>query len=631
MRRRGRRERGWRTLAVAVHAAGLTSACSSSPPTGPSATTPPPPPPPPAALVITGGNAQTALAGEAVASAPRVRVTTPAGDGVPGVFVSFSVISGGGSVEFPSDTTDSSGSASPGIWTLGSQVGTQQLRATAAGLGSATFSAVATAGAPDAIVIAKGDAQSATAGTAVSIRPAVSVRDGGSNPVSGISVTFSVLEGGGSITGAVVTTNAAGIAEIGSWTLGTVAGANRLQAASNGLAPITITATGVPGPAASVAVEAGDGQSAAAGTPVPVAPAVRVSDAHGNPVAGVPVTFAVTAGGGSVAAAAQSTGPTGIATVGGWTLGTTPGANGLRATVAGTGIAGSPIGFVATGTAAGSGPAYDIEIRYNAGSSPTGAQLSAFASAETKWESLITGDLPPVAVNRPAGTCSSSSPISETVDDLVIFVTLEPIDGPGGVLGTAGPCLIRFGTLLPVAGTMRFDTADLATLESNGLLDDVVLHEMGHVLGIGTLWGSLGFLADPAAAGGVDPHFTGPSAISAFNALGGSGYGGAKVPVEAGGGAGTQDGHWRESVLDRELMTGWIDAGSNPLSLLTASSLDDLGYTVDSGAADAFGISISPSIVPRAGTTGLKLEGDMSLVPIEVVDPGGRPVRRIPR
>lgn len=42
---------------------------------------------------------------------------------------------------------------------------------------------------------------------------------------------------------------------------------------------------------------------------------------------------------------------------------------------------------------------------------------------------------------------------------------------------------------------MEFDSADAAALDAAGTLDDVVLHEMGHVIGFGTLWNTvnLGF------------------------------------------------------------------------------------------------------------------------------------------
>lgn len=431
--------------------------------------------------------------------------------------------------------------------------------------------------------------------------------------------------------GATATSNGAGDASPSSWALGTTAGSNQLRASVAGVPTVTLTATGVAGAASSVVATAGDGQSATVSTGVSVPPTVRVDDAHGNPVSGVSVTFAVTAGGGSVGGAAQSTDAGGLASVGSWTLGSTPGANALSATV--DGVSGSPVAFVATGTAGGGGGgAFNIEIRYNPGSTPTAAQQAAYDAAEAKWEAVIIGDLPDTPVSRPAGTCTSTNPINETIDDLVIFVTLEVIDGPGGVLGSAGPCLIRSGSNLPLAGSMRFDIADLSTLEGNGLLDEVILHEMGHVLGIGTLWPTLGLLVDPAGAGGLDPHFIGADATVAFNAAGGAGYVGNKVPVEDGGGSGTQDGHWRESVFDTELMTGWIDFASNELSLVTVESLDDMGYTIDPGQADSYSLPVSPSIIPRSGgALSIQLVNDILRSPLEIIDTTGRRVGLIPR
>jgi hypothetical protein len=99
------------------------------------------------------------------------------------------------------------------------------------------------------------------------------------------------------------------------------------------------------------------------------------------------------------------------------------------------------------------------------------------------------------------------------VDDLVILANLTAIDGPGAVLGAAGPCLIRVSGNLPAVGQMRFDIDDLELLEVSDVLGAVILHEMGHVLGIGTLWSLQDLLADPSLSGGTDPHFTGPLAI----------------------------------------------------------------------------------------------------------------------
>jgi hypothetical protein len=96
-------------------------------------------------------------------------------------------------------------------------------------------------------------------------------------------------------------------------------------------------------------VVAGAGQTAPAGSKVPVRPAVRVTDAQGDPVQGVTVTFAVTGGGGTVDDPVRTTGSDGIARSGNWTLGPTPGSNTLEAR-AGS-LQGSPVVFTAEGTA----------------------------------------------------------------------------------------------------------------------------------------------------------------------------------------------------------------------------------------------------------------------------------------
>jgi len=230
-----------------------------------------------------------------------------------------------------------------------------------------------------------------------------------------------------------------------------------------------------------------------------------------------------------------------------------------------------------------------------------------------------------VPLNVAAGSCGTGSPaVNETIDDVVILVSLVPIDGVGQILGAAGPCFVRSTGGLTIMGAMRLDTDDLDALEAQGLLGTVILHEMGHVLGFGTLWSTMGLLADPAGSGGTDPHFTGAGAIAAFNDAGGASYsGGAKVPVESMGGPGTQDAHWRESVFDNELMTGFINFGENPLSGVTVASLGDEGYLVNTLGADTYSLAPAP-ILRRGPTKTVLLENDVLKLPIGVVGTSGR-------
>ncbi len=235
---------------------------------------------------------------------------------------------------------------------------------------------------------------------------------------------------------------------------------------------------------------------------------------------------------------------------------------------------------------------FNIELRNL--TAVSGSVQAALNAAVARWQDIIRGDLADFNAvglnvdfcgNQPEGTT-----ITEVIDDLLIFVKVEAIDGPGQVLGSAGPCWIRGGAGgLPFVGVMRFDIADIPTMELNGTLSGVILHEMGHVLGVGTMWGD--FLEDPApalaspACLSSDPIFTGTNARWAFGNLG-TAYGGRTVPVENCFGDGTRNAHWRESVVDRELMTGFIDA-TNPLSPLTILSLLDLGYVVDNSTRDS--------------------------------------------
>ena len=299
-----------------------------------------------ASLAKNAGDNQSAVAGSAVPIPPSVIVKDANGNPVSGVSVSFAVASGGGSVTGATASTNAAGIATVGSWTLGTVAGTNTLNATSGTLSAVVFTATSTAGAAASVAKNTGDNQSAVAGSAVPIPPSVIVKDASGNPESGVSVTFAVASGGGSVTGATASTNAAGIATVGSWTLGPVAGTNTLSATSGSLSVVTFTATSGAGAAASIAENTGDNQSAAAGASVAVPPSVIVKDAGGNPKSGVTVTFAVVSGGGSITGPTPVTNSAGLAAVGSWTLGGSTGTNSLSATVAGL----PPVTFTATAT-----------------------------------------------------------------------------------------------------------------------------------------------------------------------------------------------------------------------------------------------------------------------------------------
>jgi len=410
--------------------------------------------PTPATIAATGAVALTGTVGAVLPDLIEVKVTDASGNPVGGSIVTFTVADGGGTVSPAIDTTDSRGIANTS-WRLGTLIVGQRLTAQVVGVATVVnFVATATAAAPATIALQSGDNQSAATGAAVATAPSVVIRDRFTNPVSGVSVFFSVATGGGTVTGTGATTNANGIASVGEWRLGPVVGVNRLTAlaVSNGVTnnPITFTANGIAGGAASVTapagttingtvgaavtpipsvrvldangnavsgvtvtfaassgsavvngtkttdaqgnaapdswvlgnlaqnytltatvgtltpvvftatarpatatqvtIFAGNAQSATVGRTVAIDPAVRVTDAFSNPIAGVEVVFDVITGDGSAVARRPLTNANGVATVGGWTLGDTPGPNTLRATVTANNITGNPVTFTATGT-----------------------------------------------------------------------------------------------------------------------------------------------------------------------------------------------------------------------------------------------------------------------------------------
>ena len=194
------------------------------------------------------------------------------------------------------------------------------------------------------------------------------------------------------------------------------------------------------------------------------------------------------------------------------------------------------------------------------GDTPTPAVAAAFEAARVRINGLFNSFNGVVALdlNLPGGSCMAGSPdLVQTVKGIVIFAQVTAIDGVGGILGSAGPCLVRTATLLPIVGAMQFDAADMASMVASGVLNGVVLHEMMHTLGFGTIWGP-GQQNEVAAPDGADPRYIGTNGQAGYAAVGGldapSG-----VPVENTGGAGTRGSHWRESVFHTELMTGWAD------------------------------------------------------------------------
>ncbi len=592
--------RSVRSVCAVACTLSLITACSADGPAVPSTAAP------------TLGTSLSATVGSAVSSVPSVTITDAKGRAVEGVLVHWQVRAGAGHVVNDTVRTLASGEGTSGGWTLGGLAGTQILQATVDGLTPVTFTAEAAPGPAAAVVSLSSDAQRATVNTAVASPPSVRVEDRFGNALAGTLVRFSAAAASGLIVGAEQVTNSAGVASAVSWTLGTTSGQQfaRVTLANN--LQTTIVATAVADTPVSLIKLGIDNQQGVSGAPISAPPGVRVNDQFGNPVGDVPVTFTTGPGSGSVSTAIVTTDPaTGTAFVGNWMLGT---AAQQTLLVTSAMLRGKSVTFSASLVAS----QFDIDVRF-IGDGGTQQQRDAFIRAAAKWRRVIVGDVHTARVSEVAGYCDSWIPaIDETINDVVIFARIRSIDGVGKILAQAGPCSFSTVSNLTLYGLMEFDQDDLPGMIANSTLDDVVLHEMGHVLGIGTLWSfRRNLLVD---RGGADPYFVGGSARAEFARIGGLAYGGMSVPVENSGGPGTRDAHWRASVLGRELMQGYARAGGMPLSRLTAASLADLGYSVVLSSADPFSLTTA---LRSAGEVLVPIGNDIADLPLKGVGPDG--------
>ncbi|MBW4983405.1 hypothetical protein KZZ07_12715 [Mameliella sp. CS4] len=235
------------------------------------------------------------------------------------------------------------------------------------------------------------------------------------------------------------------------------------------------------------------------------------------------------------------------------------------------GTGGTLLGSYTSGSQDGTG--FNVTINFNG--TWTEALQQAFIDAAELISDFITGDITDVRYR------------GNSIDDIVIEATLTDIDGAGGILGQAGPTVIRSATYLPAMGIMEFDIADAENYDMQGLFNDIVFHEMMHVIGFGTMWEMMG-LVDFNEDG--TQTFNGPNANLTFDVEFSSSV---LLAIETEGGPGTAGGHWNEDgddgfAFENEIMTGFIDAG-NVLSNTSIAALEDMGYETIWDASDPTG------------------------------------------
>jgi hypothetical protein len=394
------------------------------------------------AIVLASGGGQIAAPSSALALPVVIQVNDAGANPVPGTTVTFAVLTGGGSVGTASAVSNASGQVQT-TWTLGALLGAQTISATSVGLTGSPLTITATAGFAAATQL-KFTVQPTNAVAAVSIAPSIVVtaKDGLGNLagsfVGNVTLTIAANPGGSTLSGTTTVAAVAGVATFNNISLNKASAGYTLQAASGVLTPDVSTPVFAisAGPAANVAVSAGQAQSGAVGSVLPTPLAVLVTDANANPVAGRTINWAIVTGAGSVSVASSVSNAAGVATVV-WTLG--PGAGPQSVSATSVGLVGSPLTFTAN---------------------------ASVALANKTWTGAVDNQWSNAANWSPAG-------VPAATDSVVI--PISPNNPALGAIATVANIYINAGATLTL-------TSGAAALNDNGTLDAT-----GGILGTGSV------------------------------------------------------------------------------------------------------------------------------------------------
>ena len=211
------------------------------------------------------------------------------------------------------------------------------------------------------------------------------------------------------------------------------------------------------------------------------------------------------------------------------------------------------------------------------------SEREAILRAVRRWEEIIVGDLPDVDFTHRPVEFHRVGMVDGYIDDLRIYFYRKDLSGFAGI--GAPTVLNEFLNNIdrdlyysPCVGDVTIDPHVIREIFGELCLDYfyiVALHEIGHVLGIGTIWEC------PTVEDG-DPYFPGELAIKAFDSVSGETYKGRKVPTDE------DSTHWRDVFYNELMMAGLGADIFHPISIVTVQALADLGYKVDVTQADRY-------------------------------------------
>lgn len=282
----------------------------------------------PSRILAVSGDGQTAVVNTQLAAPFVVKVIDDAGSPVAGAVVSWTAVNG--SIAATS-TTDANGRASATM-TLGSQAGSAAATASITNGQRVAFSATAQPGVA-AVLAFLTQPSPAAAGEVLS---AVSVRllDASGNQTAAtnaVSISLANNSNGAKLAGTLTRNAVLGVATFDDLKVDEAGKGYTLIASSGTMVPVASSPFDVSdGSESRIAILAGDDQHVTVATTTPIAPSVQVMDAQGNPLTGVPVTFAPDQQSGTVTPAGPiNTDATGVATLTSWRVGTHAGPQAL--------------------------------------------------------------------------------------------------------------------------------------------------------------------------------------------------------------------------------------------------------------------------------------------------------------
>jgi hypothetical protein len=285
-------------------------------------------------------------AGQQLGDTIAIRIADSTGRALGDVPVNWVALDGG-RVEAIDSRSDSLGTARA-RWTLGAKAGTQRLRAqVGSGHGKTavppvTIRASAEAGEAVGVVVVSGEGQRGVAGATLPKPLVVRVVDATGNGVADAELELSPSEG--TVPDTSVHTDSLGVARI-RWTLGHAAGDHALAVHLDGVEKLfKLTAVAHPAAPANLSFDDAPGEAKSGHKPKHLV--ALVTDAYGNPVPDVRVTFSTRTG--SVAPTRAVSDAKGRVRVS-WTLGARPGDQSLIGSVPGADVKGT---FVVPGVAA---------------------------------------------------------------------------------------------------------------------------------------------------------------------------------------------------------------------------------------------------------------------------------------